>query len=106
MNAAPRITIGRFIRFWEVRAMGMTHDQQIQSILVPFEPFDYCFFQFDPFLKVLCWTGRVSGTQDLQNFPDTSDNKSTHPPPLIIQQVPLVAMGEKDPLIRRHMMKD
>jgi hypothetical protein len=42
----------------------------------------------------------------LKDFPDISDNKSAHPPPFIIQQISLMAMGEKDLLIRRQIMKD
>jgi hypothetical protein len=73
---------------------------------VVLEPFDHFFLEVESFLEVLCRTGRVPGTNHLENFPDISDNKSAHPPPSIVQQISLMAMGEKDLLIRRHMMKD
>ena len=86
--------------------MGVTNDQQADFPKIPVYPFHDLLFQFYPFLEVLCRTGGVLRSYELKDLPDISDNKSAHPPPFIIQQIPLMTVGEKDLFIRRQMMKD
>jgi len=106
MNAASRITIRRLLLSREVGSMGVTNDQQTDLRQIPINPFDDLLFQLYPSLEVLCRAGRVFDTHELKDFPDIFDNKSAHPPPFIIQQISLMAMGKKDLLIRRQIMKD
>jgi hypothetical protein len=106
MNAASGITIRRLLLYGEVGPMGVTNDQQTDLREIPINPSDDLLFQLYPSLKVLSRTGRIFSAHELKDFPNISDNKSAHPPPFIIQQISLMAMGEKDLLIRRQIMKD
>jgi len=70
-----------------------------EHLFVGLHPFHDPFFDLHSFSKVLCRACRIPYPDYLKMLPEAPDKKPAYSPEVIIYEISLVSVNEKDPMI-------